>query len=710
MFDWIEADVINPDFYEFELESDRTQLTDFVNSGEYFFSDTIPLEDIRAKVVNVEARGSGLFDVHLTKAEESFIWNYDGSKDSVTQLNDLLGPLGLYEVFFALDDYRFETVDSVQYAAAMKISSELSRYRQEDDSFFAGFYSHYLNAADHFNNNYLPQKDTQPVEMEEFSFFVGKIPPAEKRDVLLKAMRVLPQAYIDALNAADFKIELYSWEELIRENPLPYSPIRNGGFGVSNGIQVNIDIDPLFLAFVVVHEIGHFLDPNMASNRSLCVEYQPDAFRSHHNKLKSEATGAPLDNFLRRYSEIDRWEGFADGFATYHLGKANLIFRAGFQSFNGGIAIGYHHLLDDFRSRDPGGYLFIATFDQYMQDPDRSPEEALAYPVHYAINTFLDNEGGVLSDAAEDEWKMRASIVSEEFEHVGDLMRQLEDLARDEKWGEVLASIEANRPEIDPKNLFPLELFELEALLETEGKEVVVARRVRDALLKYPNNEILQFSMYNVLFDSDPTVKNWGIVSDTIDTLHRDYPKNLLFTLWKAYQLKETKKYMAAYQKLVEIFERPWSGEESHGPSFEEDVKETSEWLVRQAFNKNGSSEDRAFIVQNTPSKPLIESVTQMIGCAIKTDDDKFRKDDQERVQVVAEMAEMKLPLARAFVQLDKKRVEEFHKLPEDELRVLKGIIRKSICHFKSIEGEDSSNAHYLEEAFQIDKRACDPK
>lgn len=671
MFDWIEADVLNPDLYEFESKSDRIRLTDFVNSGEYFFSDTIPLEDIRSKVVNVEARGNGLFDVHLTKAEESFIWNYDGSKDSVTQLNDLLGPMGLYEVFFALDDYRYQATDSVKRATAIEIGAKLSRYRQEDDSFFAGFYSHYRKAAWHFGNNFLPQKDLQPVEMEEFSFFVGKIPPAEKRDVLLAAMRVLPPEYIDALNAADFKIELYSWEELIRENPLPYPPIRSGGFGVSNGIQVNIDVDPLFLAFVVIHEIGHYLDPNLAYSYRSCVKYESDAFRSHHNKLKGEITRDPLDNFLRRYSEIDRWEGFADGFATYHLGKADLIFRAGFQSFNGGIAIGYRHLLDDFRLRDPEGYLFISTFDQYMQDPYRSHKEALAYPVYYAINSFLDNEGGVLSEAAEDEWKLRASIVPEEFEKVAELMGILEDLSRDKKWGEILTLIESNRSKINPKNFFHLELFELKALSRSKGKEVVVAQRIRDALLKNPNNVVLQFAMYNVLFRSDPTIKNWGIVSNTIDILHRDYPKNLLFTFWKASQLKKTKKYMAAYQKLIEIFERPWSGEESHGPYFEKDVRELSAWIVKFAFSENGSFEKRV---------PLIELVVRTIGYTL------------------------------AFVRLGEKRVEKFHELPEDELSVLKGIIRESICHFKSIEGEDSSNAHYLEKAFQIDMGDCDPE
>lgn len=344
--------------------------------------------DQRAEVLAVTQPTADAWRVALRKQGKTFTWPYHGEGVALAELTRSWRGVSIGEIFLSLVDGR-ATVSAPFRTRVNDVISAIARglrdapHARED---YRAYYNAGRRFADDMQERVAQETVTHPVHIGAYPFFAGDAPRPEVRVALAAAMDRLcaacPTLY-DLMIDNGFLVDCYSWERLTRlTTDFDAPPRPTGGYSPDIHVtQVNIDLDPQAAAFVLIHEIGHFIVRLFRSAREdFDAENVEDVLAHYFTHLQQLSATAQANHFARRYSATAEYEWFPDAFAISVLGDTPLAFRASLHAAISGQAIGYAELLRDFRTRDPIGAALIDDVLAMLSHPLPWPTHALTSP------------------------------------------------------------------------------------------------------------------------------------------------------------------------------------------------------------------------------------------------------------------------------------------------------------------------------------------
>ncbi|HBF14017.1 MAG TPA: hypothetical protein DDW49_11625 [Deltaproteobacteria bacterium] len=348
--------------------------------------------DQRARVIHITATRPGILSVSFEKEGCTFTWDHP-SGQNLDEMRKGLFPIDPIEAFLSLEDFKNgnKGSDRAESAMADELLEVLMEAAQSDSIFFEDYIRGYRLHAQRWDHD----PSDKPVMMGSSSHFFGVKPPQEQKEAIETALRILPKKVIAFLDEKNMRFHLYHFglfHPCDKENKILF---KSGGdvdlYGSSIGL--NLDVDPHFLAFALVHEIGHHLLPQNSY----------EMVRRHWLNCLHYKHADPLKYFARRYSASNEGEWFADAFAIVATALGGLPhLRSGLQSYFTGVK-SFPSLLKDFKDRDPVGYLLMLEFYLRLRD-GRETASAFTWLRFEMATQLVQTFGGRITDEGEARW------------------------------------------------------------------------------------------------------------------------------------------------------------------------------------------------------------------------------------------------------------------------------------------------------------------
>ncbi|MDO8518564.1 MAG: hypothetical protein Q7T11_00185, partial [Deltaproteobacteria bacterium] len=375
-----------------------------------------------------EVPGKG-FTISISVGEKIFSLPYAPGQtvESLTRFPDLSGA----EVLVALENYRWVVTEG-QRKSADKALSALSASVRAD--LIGGLLFEGRRSGRSYNEKGMAvferidsYKKDHPlpgvVTKGENPFKAALNLPVDK-EAVKNGWESLPLPMRNFLVQNGLAIHFVDMDQVQREfyNQHPLANIENFSDFIGLTIAGKPDLilqdsekDPQTTSYTLVHEIGHALFFKLdrltggvwAEAQGETQGMVAEVVSHHYKNLWSAGKIQGVGRQTTAYSSQNYVEWFAEAFAIYHLGKNGRDLKRGETS----LFYERRHFaesLEDFKAKDPVGYLLMARLDDAFENGDTNPEDVFSWAAYEEATSFAFDEcGGVIDAEAERDWLER---------------------------------------------------------------------------------------------------------------------------------------------------------------------------------------------------------------------------------------------------------------------------------------------------------------
>lgn len=270
----------------------------------------------------------------------------------------------------------------------------------------------------------LSASDLPEIPVEGDSLFSGcqsESTDPEIGRILSLLRQVIPGRAIEWVRVTQTSLSLLPIHRHLRDfynrHPEITEPIQFGGFAdlttTPPSIVLNSKEEVADFIYGIVHELGHLVlamirGETFTSRKTTggTRESTSDGVLSAHweeSVRVKEGKGLFSSASPTTYGGVNHEEWFADIFAIYFLGKASRFLEKT-------LAVSFERIFEDFKQRDPAGYLLMVRLDQYLSGDNRyRPSVTFSWSGLNDVRRFVD-ESDPLSlsmDQLEQRWRNR---------------------------------------------------------------------------------------------------------------------------------------------------------------------------------------------------------------------------------------------------------------------------------------------------------------